>query len=331
MLQRFLWATVAIGALLPLPSHAQTPPLNLTLQAQTTAVNAIAFTRDGGILISGGGHNDGRLRFWRTATGRMLRTIRSQRMGILAIALSPDGEHLASTGEDGEIHFWSLTDGEFKHTLRDHRSNVLDLAITPDNQVLISAGLDGVKIWDLQRYRPLYTLTAFQPIAHLALHPNGQILAGGTPEGQVLLWNLRSGEAVTSIPAHDSEITALAFSPDGESLITGSGDRTLRLWDLTTNRLQTTFIGHTGPITALALTPDGETVISGSHDGIRAWDLPSGNLLTYWQGHQDWITTLAILPNGQGLASGDLSGKIKLWQWPPELPPALPSEFDEPT
>lgn len=331
MLRQFLWATVAIGVLLPLPSHAQIPPLQITLQAQTTAVNAIAFTPDGDVLISGGGHNDGRLRFWRTATGRMLRTIRSQRMGISAIALSPDGEHLASTGEDGEIHFWSLTDGEFKHTLRDHRGNVLDLAITPDNQVLISAGLDGVKVWDLQRYRPLYTLTEFQPVAHIALHPNGQILAGGTADGHVLLWNLRSGEALANLPAHEMAITALTFSRDGEMLITGSGDRTLKLWDLTTNRLETTLTGHTGPITALALTPDGETLMSSSHDGIRAWDLASGNLLTYWQGHQDWITTLAIFPDGQGIASGDLSGKIKLWQWPPELPPEPSGEFDEPT
>jgi WD40 repeat protein len=230
---------------------------------------------------------------------------------------------LISAGEDSEVHLWTFPDGEFQQTLRYHTANVLDLALTPDETVLISAGLGGVRLWDLDQQRPLYTLVRFQAIAAIAVHPNGYTLAAGTLDGTVQLWNLRTGSLISRFPAHTAAITALQFSPDGDTLITASEDRTLILWDLATGQQRATLQGHTGGIHAIALTPDGETLISGSRDGVRFWDMNDGALLQHWNGHHDWVMSLAIHPNGRQFASGDLQGQIKLWSWPSHLPDFL--------
>lgn len=318
-------AVVAIALLHPLQSHAEEPTVQRTFQAQNTAVNAIAFSPDGQLLISGGGHNDGRLRMWSLKSGKLVETTRSQSLGVVDLLLSARQELLISAGADSEVNLWAFPDGEFQQTLRYHTANILDLDLTPDETVLISAGLEGVRLWDLDQQRPLYTLVRFQAIAAIAVHPNGYTLAAGTLDGTVQLWNLRTGNLLTTFPAHAAAITALRFSPDGETLITASADRTLILWDLATGQQRATLRGHTGGIRAIALTPDGTTVISGSHDGIRLWDMADGRLQQHWDGHQDWVMSLAIHPDGRQLASGDLRGQIKLWLLP-SAPVDLPTD-----
>lgn len=308
-------------------SHAGELVVERTVQAQNTAVNAIAFSPDGQVLISGGGHNDGRLRIWSLQSGKLLETTRSQSLGVADLLLSPRQDLLISAGEDSEIHLWAFPDGEFQQTLRYHTANVLDLALTPDERVLISAGLGGVRLWDLDQQRPLYTLVRFQAIAAIAVHPNGYTLAAGTLDGTVQLWNLRTGSLLATFPAHAAAITALHISADGETLITASEDRTLILWDLATGQQRAILRGHTGGVRAIALTPDGETLISGSRDGVRFWSMLDGALLQHWDGHHDWVMSLAMHPNGRQFASGDLQGQIKLWSW---LPDRFPVFADDP-
>ncbi|MGF1481129.1 MAG: WD40 repeat domain-containing protein [Cyanophyceae cyanobacterium] len=290
------------------------PQLLYSMEAHETAVDSLAFSPDGEVLVSGGSFNDPTVVFWSVENGKKLDRLRAQREAVLTLAFSPDGNLLVSSGSDGGINLWNWQTGEFQASFLENASNILSLAITPDSEVLVSGGLDGIKVWDLIPQRPLYTLASYGlPVYSLAMNPNGYIFASGDNSGRVIFWNLRTGTIISEFSAHTESIRGLVYTPDGNRLITGSNDRTVKVWDLLSGQLLYTFTGHTGPIRGLVLNPDGETLASASNDGVRLWNIRTGEPLS-WLPNDDWVESVAFSPDGRLLASGAFNRTINVWQ-----------------
>ncbi len=286
-----------------------------TLKGHSSPVDSLAFSADSTNLFSGGSYNEPRVRLWRVENGRQTRDLITQRSAILSLATSPDGKILASSGDDGGINLWTLERGHFNQTFLEHSTNILSLAITPDSERLVSGGLDGIRVWDLQKKRPLYTLVRFDHLTYaLGVHPNNYLLASGDSKGQVKFWDLRTARPVSGFLAHDQRVNSLAFTANGTILITGSHDRTVKIWNLATGQQMHTLRGHPDEVRAVTVHPNGRIIASGSHDGIRIWDLQTGELLSQFQGHSDWVQSLAFSPDGSILASGGFDQVIHLWQ-----------------
>lgn len=107
-----------------------------------------------------------------------------------------------------------------------------------------------------------------------------RVVASGSQDGTIRLWDLETGECQQTLLGGDGAIYAIAIAPDGETLISGSWDRTIALWNLPTGQRGSTECEHTllvgaiaiHPINALAFRPDGQSLASGSQDGtIRLW------------------------------------------------------------
>lgn len=297
------------------------------LEGHKSTVDSLVFSPDSQYLVSGGSRNDANINVWSMATGEQVERFRAQRTSVIALAMSPDGKIVASSGDDAGLNLWEWQALEENYLFLDTNNNILSLLVTPDSQVLISAGLDGIRLWDLRTQKPIYTLVRFDNQTHsIAIDPsNGYILVTGGLKGEIKYWNVRTGELFAQFSGHRDKIGVLAFTPDGSKLISGSDDRTIKVWDANSNRLLYTFIGHTGRITALAVHPNGKYLASASHDGIRLWDLERGTLIKHWFAHESWVQSLAFSPNGRFLASGGFDKTIKVWQ--PLFPAALLEEL----
>ncbi len=67
---------------------------------------------------------------------------------VMSIALSPDGQTLASGSEDETIKIWNLQTGKLLRTLSGHVSPVISVTFSPDGQTLASGGQSGrIKLW----------------------------------------------------------------------------------------------------------------------------------------------------------------------------------------
>jgi WD40 repeat protein len=147
----------------------------------------------------------------------------------------------------------------------------------------------------------------------VAFSPDGKLVASGSHDHTVGLWDAGTGAALQTLEGHSDEVNSVAFSPDGKLVASGSTDNTVRLWDAGTGAALQTLEGHSDEVNSVAFSPDGKVVASwGWYDGtVRLWDAGTGAALqTLDEGHSD----VAFSPDGKLVASSSsYDDTVRLW------------------
>ncbi|MBW4495478.1 MAG: serine/threonine protein kinase [Oscillatoria princeps RMCB-10] len=281
------------------------------------AVNPIPAPSKKGSGLSFASASFGTIRLWDQGTGKLLHTFVGHSSWVRSLAISSDGQILASGSDDKTVRLWSL-DGLFRMlTIPAHTAAVRAVAISPDGQTLVSGSEDRtVRIWSLPTGQRLLTIAAHAgPVNALAISPDGQLLASASDDKTVKIWNLNTGRVRSTLSGHAGAVLSLAISPDGKTLASGSADSTIKLWDLKTGKLRKTLRGYAGWVRSLAISPDGKLLASGA-DSIKLWNLKTGSELGTFSGHGTHVTAVAISPDGQTLISGSPDQTLKIWALP---------------
>lgn len=152
------------------------------------------------------------------------------------------------------------------------------------------------------------------PVRAVAFSPDGQVLASGSEDQTVRLWDRNGGQLLGCFRGHENRVNALAFSPDGLVLASGSEDHTIRLWDRHTGRELACLRGHLHRVTVLRWSPDGRVLTSASEDfTVRLWNPGSDRKLPHLGGHQHPVRALRWSLDGRFLESRDYGGRHISW------------------
>lgn len=150
-------------------------------------------------------------------------------------------------------------------------------------------------------------------IRSLAISPDSELMASGSADKTINMWELDSGSLVYSLRDHSNWVRGLAFSPDSKTLVSCSADKTIKIWNVSSGKLIQTLAGHASGVSAIIISPNGKTIISGSDDGtVKLWDLNTGNLLYTLMGHSGYVLSVAISCDGKTLAGG-CGEVIRVW------------------
>ena len=204
-----------------------------------------------------------------------------------------------------------------------------NVAFSLDGQTLISSSHDGsIAIWDIASYYPQsnqsmpnHLATSYdssiENISSLAATVDGQLLAVGSQEGVITLWNVAQRQPIGQpMVAHSDQVYSLTFSPDSQMLASSSADGTIILWDVNEEQQlgQLPTANFTAALTVV-FSPDEQILASGHDDGtIILWNPEQHQQLSSpLKEHNKAITSLVFSSNGQTLASGSNDDTVILW------------------
>ncbi len=246
-----------------------------TLFGHTSAVKSVAFSSDSQLLASGSW--DKTVKIWDVKTGKEICTLSGHQLQVSAVAFSPIPlslpRPLSPQSENPES-----ARGE---------------TFTPRNsgdkgRIIASASFDRtIRLWEIpaafesmgeiqtRRYTFSSILTDHTwAVLTVAFSPDGKILATGSDDNTIKLWEIDTGQLICTLLGHSWSVVAVAFSTDGERLISGSRDKTVKLWRISTRQEIATLSGHVDSVSAVAVSPVAQLIASGSRDKtIKLWEL----------------------------------------------------------
>lgn len=216
------------------------------LAPSTQLIEAVAFSRDGRLLVSVG--DDGAVVVHDTSRldeGRAAETARVEVGTIpMGVALDPEASLLAVAGADNRVHLWRLDQSgavvEELDPLSGFENYAIAVAFSPDGNLLAVGSSDAtIRLWDV--FDPGAIRRVGGPVTgpteavySVAWNPDGEELAAVSADGSVWLWDMSEPSAPVAratLTALTGDGYSLAFAPDGTHLAAAGSSRAVRVWD----------------------------------------------------------------------------------------------------
>lgn len=252
---------------------------SMSLGRDTSAVNTLAFSRDG--LTVACGRQSKRVQLWNAEQGESAWGFDTACTDVHAVAFSLDGRMLVTGGVKPPptvVQMWELNSLQYAQEFKRSGHYLTHaLCFSPDGRTLACA------LWSGERWKP----------------PDER--------GQIYLWEPSTGEG--RLLATGLRVNAIAFSPDGTTLACGCLDSAIRFFDVRTSDMVRTLTGHRNQILSVAFSPDGRTLASADADvlartpgEVRLWEWQTWKLTKRYERHAHGVRSVAFSPDGRHLA-----------------------------
>ena len=158
------------------------------------------------------------------------------------MAYSPDGSHLAAVYGDPDylVQTWQVAEGKpgvkldgghFTRVVYSSDGSMLATILAKKEYDQYGWPAGEVQLWDAETGEQLAGLVVEDAVS-LAFSPDDQILATGSLDGILRLWDVSEGRLLVETKGHFNFIQEILFTPTGLNLLTGSNDGSILIWGI---------------------------------------------------------------------------------------------------
>jgi WD40 repeat protein len=286
--------------------------------------------------------------------GKQFFRLQGHESSVTSVAISPEATFAVSADQHNRMLLWDVRARRALAWLQGHSMRVHDLTFAPEGTQALSVSADGLALfWDVQTGQQLGGIRTGEALTRAAFSLDGSLLATGTQNGRVFLWDRRTGALRQDLKnPPDGPIAALAFRRDGQRVLAAGllrGRASWRFWDYSREKGRYRKAGGAGPVKcrALAFCPDGERLLCGGgpvceksreDPDVQIWSTPdyvlrtgSGGESRRFPGHMKkrpglgaqllkgelaplaTVHCVAVSPDSTRGLSGGDDGRIEVW------------------
>lgn len=270
------------------------------------------------------------LQLYNIKKNKLISTIDAYAVGFVQ---NYDQQFLAIKSDYDEIFIVNPIDGKIIHRLGTKSEyNILraseSLAFSKNDLYLASSQIHKgqISIWQLPKFNLFLTLKCksnntteeennqdqVNEVYGIAFNPQATLLAAGYMNGNILLWEMPSGNYLRQLDGHDHVVYTLDFSSEGNLLVSGSDDCTVRLWNANTGTFLALLLESPGPIEKVRFNQD-STYIAVENEGSLTIVPVSNRQPSLKQGHTHVIETVCFSHDGNWLATSGGDCTICIW------------------
>ncbi len=240
------------------------------------------------------------------------------------LAFNPAGTWLAvedTSGNQCKVKIWDIADDRELYTIYTGSHRTSEVVFSPDGAFLAADNNSDKKIiiYHISNNWKSFELRGHSDdINCFAFHPNSTVLAAGSDDKTVKIWDLKSCNLINTYTGHKEDVKAVAFSPDGQWLASADDHLYINIWDMETGKQIRNFRceeknDYTFGDMTLIFSPDGRLLVV-SHeysDTIHLFEIHADWKHTTLKSKGD-VESLCFSPDGNYLQVA-LRNQIQWW------------------